>query len=159
MRKRFTLPAVAIGGLLGSFLVATPAQAHGYVSSPTSRQAACAKRIVTNCGGIEYEPQSVEAPKGSMKCSGGSRFTALDDNSRNWPVTSVGSSASFTWTITARHSTRDWEYFIGGTRIAHFVDNGRQPAATVTHNVNFGGRTGRQTVLARWNIADTAMAF
>ena len=40
-----------------------------------------------------------------------------------------------------------------------FNDNGRQPGATVSHNVNLGGRTGRQTVLARWNIADTPMAF
>jgi chitin-binding protein len=49
---------------------------------------------------------------------------------------------------------------VGSTRIAVFDDGGRQPpTATVSHNVGLGGRTGRIKVLARWNIADTVMAF
>jgi chitin-binding protein len=40
-----------------------------------------------------------------------------------------------------------------------FNDGGAQPGATKAHTVSMGGRTGRLTVLARWNIADTAMAF
>ncbi|GAA0807761.1 lytic polysaccharide monooxygenase [Spirilliplanes yamanashiensis] len=142
-----------------SLFAVTPASAHGYVSNPPSRQAQCAQGIVSGCGDVVYEPQSVEAPKGSMQCNGGGRFPVLNDNGKGWRATSVGSSATFNWVLTARHSTSTWEYFIGGTRIAVFDDGGRQPGATVSHNVNFGGRTGRQTVLARWNIADTAMAF
>jgi chitin-binding protein len=147
--------------VLGSFFVAiTPAQAHGYVSSPPSRQAQCARGIVANCGDVQWEPQSVEAAKGSMQCNGGgSRFAVLNDNNRGWQVTSVGSSVTFTWTLTARHSTRDWEYFIGGTRVGYVNDGGRQPGASVSHNVNLGGFSGRQTLLARWNINDTGMAF
>ncbi|MCW6009777.1 lytic polysaccharide monooxygenase [Micromonospora sp. CPCC 205371] len=160
MRRSVTGALLTVGAVIATLLVATPAQAHGYVSSPASRQAMCAQGRVSGCGDIVYEPQSVEAPKGSMQCNGGgSRFAVLNDNSKNWPATSVGNNVTFTWSLTARHSTSTWEYFVGGARIAVFDDGGRQPAATVNHNVSLGGRTGRLTVLARWNIADTINAF
>jgi predicted carbohydrate-binding protein with CBM5 and CBM33 domain len=160
MRRRILLPVLTVAALLVSMFLAAPAQAHGYISSPPSRQAMCAQGRVANCGDIVYEPQSVEAPKGSMQCNGGgSRFAVLNDNSRNWPATSVGQSVTFNWVITARHATSTWEYFVGGSRIAVFDDRGAQPGATKSHNVSLGGRTGRLTVLARWNVADTAMAF
>ncbi|GAA2603741.1 lytic polysaccharide monooxygenase [Dactylosporangium fulvum] len=120
----------------------------------------CAQGRVANCGEIVYEPQSVEGPKGLMSCSGGnSRFAQLNDPNKGWPATSVGNNVTFNWVITARHATSTWEYFVGGTRIAVFDDGGRQPAATVSHNVSLGGRTGRILVLARWNVADTGNAF
>jgi len=160
MRRRIMLPVLTVAALLVSMFLAAPAQAHGYISSPPSRQANCAQGRVANCGDIVYEPQSVEAPKGSMQCNGGgSRFAVLNDNSRNWPATSVGQNVTFNWVITARHATSLWEYFVGGTRIAVFDDHGAQPGSTKAHNVSLGGRTGRLTVLARWNVADTAMAF
>jgi predicted carbohydrate-binding protein with CBM5 and CBM33 domain len=160
MRRSVALAGLSLGAVLGTLLVATPARAHGYVASPASRQAMCAQGRVSGCGDIVYEPQSVEAPKGSMQCNGGgSRFAVLNDNSRSWPATSVGNNVTFSWTLTARHSTSTWEYFVGGTRIAVFDDGGRQPAATVNHSVSLGGRTGRLTVLARWNVADTINAF
>jgi chitin-binding protein len=138
----------------------SPSWAHGYISSPPSRQANCASGAVPDCGDIVYEPQSVEAPKGSTLCNGGgSRFAVLNDNSRNWPATPVGQTVTFNWVITARHSTATWEYFIGTTLLASFNDNGAQPGATKQHTVGMKGFTGRQTVLARWNIADTANAF
>src|SRR5215216_6519321 len=145
MRRRVTIPIVSVAAILGSFLVATEAQAHGYISSPPSRQAMCVQGRVANCGDIIYEPQSVEAPKGSMQCNGGgSRFAVLNDESKGWPATSVGSSVTFTWTLTARHSTSTWEYFIGNTRLASFNDGGAQPGATKTHTVSLGGFSGRQ---------------
>jgi predicted carbohydrate-binding protein with CBM5 and CBM33 domain len=161
MKRRFALPALTVAALVTSLFVAvSPASAHGYISSPPSRQANCASGAVPNCGDIVYEPQSVEAPKGSTLCNGGgSRFTVLNDNSRNWPAATVGQTVTFNWVITARHSTTTWEYFIGGTLLASFNDNGAQPGATKQHTVSMKGFTGRQTVLARWNIADTVNAF
>jgi predicted carbohydrate-binding protein with CBM5 and CBM33 domain len=161
MRRRITLPLLSVAAILASFFVAvSPAQAHGWIVSPPSRQDNCAKGRVANCGDIIYEPQSVEAPKGSMACNGsGSRFAVLNDESRAWPAASAGNNVTVTWSLTARHSTSLWEYFVGSTRIAVFDDGGRQPPATVSHNVSLGGRTGRIKVLARWNVADTAMAF
>ncbi|MER5614949.1 lytic polysaccharide monooxygenase auxiliary activity family 9 protein [Streptomyces sp. NPDC002215] len=155
--------AAVIGALLAPVLVLSlpvgSASAHGYISSPPSRQAQCAAGTVS-CGDIKYEPQSVEGPKGLTSCSGGnSRFAELDNDSKGWQVTPVGRSTSFQWVLTARHATSTWQYFAGGRKIAEFDDNGAQPGATVTHQVGFGGLTGRQKVLAVWNIADTANAF
>ncbi len=160
MRRTLTFLATATIGIGATVFIASPAQAHGYISSPASRQAMCAQGRVPNCGDIIYEPQSVEGPKGLRSCSGGNaRFAQLDDESKPWPATSVGNTVTFTWSLTARHSTSTWEYYIGGTRIAVFDDHGAQPPATVSHTVNLGGRTGRQKVLAIWNVADTANAF
>lgn len=146
-------PVVAVA------LPASSASAHGYVSSPPSRQAQCAEGIVS-CGPIKWEPQSVEGPKGLKSCSGGNaRFAELDDDSKGWVVTPVSSTTTFTWTLTARHATSTWQYFVGDRKIAEFNDHGKQPNATVTHQVNFGDLRGRQKVLAVWNIADTANAF
>jgi predicted carbohydrate-binding protein with CBM5 and CBM33 domain len=160
MHRRVTLAALTVTAVIGSLLVASPASAHGYVSSPPSRQALCAQGKVKDCGQIQYEPQSVEGKKGLRSCSGGNaRFAVLDNESKGWPATSVGRQVSFKWTLTARHATSTWEYFIGGSRIASIDDKGKQPGATVTHNVNLGNRSGRQKVFAIWNIADTANAF
>ncbi|MEU4781605.1 lytic polysaccharide monooxygenase [Micromonospora sp. NPDC023633] len=160
MRRRITIPLVATGAVASALAVAAPAQAHGYVSGPPSRQALCAQGRVPDCGQIKYEPQSVEGPKGLRSCHAGiAQFAVLNDDSRGWPATSVGSSVTFTWTNTARHATSNWEYFIGGTRVAVFDGGGQQPGATVSHTVNLGSYPGRQKVLAVWNIADTANAF
>jgi chitin binding protein/carbohydrate binding protein with CBM5/12 domain len=160
MRRTFTVPLASAAAAIASLALMAPAQAHGYISSPPSRQALCAAGTVKDCGQIQFEPQSVEAPKGSKLCSGGnSLFRVLDDNSRNWPAGKVGKSVTFNWALTARHATSTWQYFIGDKQLAEFNDGGKQPNATVSHAVNFGGITGRQTVLAVWNIADTPMAF
>ncbi|WGP08262.1 lytic polysaccharide monooxygenase auxiliary activity family 9 protein [Streptomyces sp. SH5] len=155
--------ALAVGAVLAPVLAlslpASSASAHGYISNPPSRQAQCAAGTVS-CGAIKYEPQSVEGPKGLTSCSGGnSGFAELDDDSKGWAVTPVTRSQQFEWKLTARHSTSTWQYFVGGEKIAEFDDGGAQPGATVTHQVDFGNKTGRQKVLAVWNIADTANAF
>ncbi|MEU1350662.1 lytic polysaccharide monooxygenase [Streptomyces sp. NPDC005786] len=158
-RRLALVIGAGIAPLIAVALPATTASAHGYVSSPPSRQAQCAAGVV-DCGQIKYEPQSVEGPKGLQSCSGGhADYAELDDNSKNWQVTPVGSSADFSWHLTARHATSSWQYFVGGTKVAQFNDGGAQPGATVTHRVDFGGITGRQKVLAVWNISDTANAF
>ncbi|MFE6978926.1 lytic polysaccharide monooxygenase [Streptomyces sp. NPDC057682] len=158
-RKMAMAIGVGVAPLLAVALPTANASAHGYISSPPSRQAQCAAGTVS-CGQIKYEPQSVEGPKGLRSCSGGnSQFADLDDDSKGWKVTPVGSSTNFSWTLTARHATSTWQYYVGGTKVAEFNDGGRQPGATVTHNVNFGSITGKQKVLAVWNVADTANAF
>ncbi|MFH9294249.1 lytic polysaccharide monooxygenase auxiliary activity family 9 protein [Streptomyces sp. NPDC017520] len=161
--KSKRLLAVAIGAgiapLLAVTLPASSASAHGYISSPPSRQAQCAAGTVS-CGSIKYEPQSVEGPKGLTSCSGGNaRFAELNDDGRGWKVTPVGRTTSFNWRLTVGHATSTWQYYAGGRKIAEFNDGGARPGATVTHQVNFGGLSGKQKVLAVWNIADTANAF
>lgn len=158
-RKLAALIGVVVAPALAISLPASSASAHGYISNPPSRQAQCAAGTVS-CGDIKYEPQSVEGPKGLTSCSGGnSRFSDLDDDSKGWAVTPVSRSQQFEWKLTARHSTSTWQYFAGGQKIAEFDDGGAQPGATVTHQVDFGNLSGKQKVLAVWNIADTSNAF
>ncbi|MEC3958304.1 lytic polysaccharide monooxygenase [Nocardia sp. CDC153] len=159
-RSLSLLAAAGIAPVIVAFLPAAIANAHGYVSSPLSRQAQCAKGLLP-CGDIKYEPQSVEAPKGSNKCSGGNaRFPELDDDTKPWQVQSVGSTVTFTWTFTALHRTLNWEYYIGSTRVAVF-DGGDNPppASGVSHTVDLSAFSGRQKLLAVWNIGDTVNAF
>lgn len=162
MKPNRKLVAAAAGVLLAPVLVLLNpgiASAHGYVNSPASRQAQCAQGTVA-CGDIKYEPQSVEGPKGQNSCDGGkAQFAELNDNDKGWNAAPVGRTVTFTWTFTARHSTASYEYFIGGERIASIDGNNQQPPETVSHQVDLGSHTGRQTVLAVWNIADTANAF
>ncbi|QNP61540.1 lytic polysaccharide monooxygenase auxiliary activity family 9 protein [Streptomyces genisteinicus] len=158
-RKTAALVGAALAPVVALALPAGTASAHGYISDPPSRQAQCAAGSVS-CGDITYEPQSVEGPKGLTSCSGGnSRFSELDDDSRGWTVTPVPKNATFSWKLTARHATSTWEYYAGGQRIAQFDDGGAQPGAVVNHQVDFGGLTGQQKVLAVWNVADTDNAF
>ncbi|WIX82566.1 lytic polysaccharide monooxygenase [Amycolatopsis carbonis] len=146
-------PVIVLVGPVGT------ASAHGYVNAPASRQAQCAQNIVS-CGDIKWEPQSVEGPKGQRTCNGGvARFAELNDNSKPWRATATGRTVTFDWTFTARHKTSTYEYYIGNTRVASFSGNNQVPPATVSHSVNLGNRTGHQTVLAIWNIADTTNAF
>lgn len=160
MRRFIAYPLTALAAVASTLVVAGPASAHGYVSSPPSRQALCAEGAVPDCGPIQFEPQSVEGPKGLRSCDGGvGRFSVLADESRDWPATDVGGTVTFTWVLTARHRTTTWEYFIGDTRVAVFDDGNKQPEAVVTHKVDLSGFSGRQKVLAVWNIGDTPNAF
>ncbi|RVX40994.1 chitin binding protein [Nonomuraea polychroma] len=161
MRRTLTLLAMAVIAIATTVFNTTPAWAHGYVLSPPSRQANCHQGKVPNCGPIIYEPQSVEGPKGLRSCHANlSRFAQLSDESKPWPVTSVGRTVTFRWTFTAPHRTSNYEYYIGNTRVASFSGNNQPPPMSgVSHTVNFGGFSGRQKVLAIWNIGDTANAF
>lgn len=160
----FALSSLA---LITLHMAVAPASAHGYVSQPPSRQALCKTVPVPHCGDVKYEPQSVEAPKGSFECNGnGKRFAELNKEAlwKNYfTVVKPGSAPlSFTWTLTAPHKTSTWEYFIltqNNTKLISFDDGGAMPKKEVVHKVPLKGYTGRQTILARWNIYDTAAAF
>ncbi|MFI5936291.1 lytic polysaccharide monooxygenase [Actinoplanes sp. NPDC051494] len=160
MRRSIAYPLATLGAIGSTLVVTSPALAHGYVSAPPSRQALCAAGTVKDCGPIQFEPQSVEAPKGSKSCDGGvAQWSVLSDESRNWPAKAVGTNVTFTWVMTARHKTSNWEYFIGGKKVATVDGGNQQPDAVVTHNVNLSAFPGKQKVLAVWNIGDTPMAF
>ncbi|SEG66900.1 chitin-binding protein [Nonomuraea solani] len=160
MRRMLTSITVVVIAVATTVFNTTPAYAHGYVNSPPSRQANCAQGKVPDCGNIIYEPQSVEGPKGLRSCHANlGQFAQLSDESKPWPRASVGSTVTFTWTFTARHATSTFEYYIGNTLLKSVAGNNQQPAPTVSHPVSLSGFSGRQKVLAVWNISDTANAF
>ncbi|WP_322645533.1 lytic polysaccharide monooxygenase [Oerskovia flava] len=160
-RLRAALVAVALGAttMIAPVALAPSAAAHGWITSPPSRQDHCATGTTSfDCGGIKYEPQSVEAPKGSMQCSGGSGFDILDDESRPWPVTTTGDTVTFQWNLTANHATSVWEYFVDGELFATYDQGGQQPPRDIAHTLT-GLPAGEHTILARWNVSNTVMAF
>ncbi|PTM92287.1 lytic polysaccharide monooxygenase auxiliary activity family 9 protein [Streptomyces sp. VMFN-G11Ma] len=129
MRRKTKWYAAALGlTTAGAFVLsAGSASSHGYTDLPISRQKLCANGTVTNCGDIQYEPQSVEGPKGfpasgpadGAICSGGnSRFSQLDSprtpSGGAWPTTQVtgGQSYTFRWQFTAMHATTDFKYYV-----------------------------------------------
>jgi predicted carbohydrate-binding protein with CBM5 and CBM33 domain len=129
MHTRTRLSAVVLGVVTaGAFALSTGgASGHGYTDLPISRQKLCANGTVTGCGDIQYEPQSVEGPKGfpaagpadGQICNGGlSRFAQLSSpttpSGGAWPTTRVtgGRTYTFRWQFTAQHATTDFRYFV-----------------------------------------------
>ncbi|WP_406394978.1 lytic polysaccharide monooxygenase [Streptomyces sp. NBC_00887] len=188
MRKRASAAVIGLAIAGVSMFATGSASSHGYTDSPISRQKLCANGTVTNCGNIQWEPQSVEGPKGfpaagpadGKICSGGNgQFAQLDDpRGGAWPATKVtgGQGYSFRWQFTARHSTSDFRYYITKngwnssqplTRAAlesqPFMTvpyGNQQPPATLTHQGTIPTqKTGKHIILAVWNVADTTNAF
>lgn len=163
--------------------------AHGYVMAPASRSYACKEGIAKNCGEIQYEPQSVEAPKGlpfnrngdGKLCSAGlSQFSELDrQGAKVWPTSKASDVHSFTWKLTAQHATTDFKYFITkanwdssktsgltasdleSTPFLTIPMNGKAPSAQMNHDLqnNMPTRSGYHVVYAVWTVDNTANSF
>lgn len=129
MRKKTKWYAAVVGlATTGAVVLSSGgASSHGYTDLPISRQKLCQNGTVTNCGDIQWEPQSVEGPKGfpaggpadGQICNGGvSRFSQLSaprtPAGTAWPATKVtgGQSYTFRWQFTAMHATTDFKYYV-----------------------------------------------
>ncbi|VVO67259.1 GlcNAc-binding protein A [Pseudomonas fluorescens] len=105
--------------------------AHGFLEVPPSRALLCQKGTHANCGGAQYEPQSVgetfkgfpagvggapmQGPFDGKIASGGhSLFSALDAQSASrWHLTEIKDrNIDFQWRYTAVHPATKHEYFI-----------------------------------------------
>ncbi|MFF1644620.1 lytic polysaccharide monooxygenase [Streptomyces sp. NPDC058240] len=188
MRKRASAAVVGLAIAGVSTFATSSAGSHGYTDNPISRQKLCANGTVTGCGNIQWEPQSVEGPKGfpaagpadGKICSGGhGEFAQLDDpRGGKWPATQVtaGQGFNFRWQFTARHATTDFRYYItkdgwDPTKPLTRADlepqpfmtvpyGGKQPPATLTQQGTIPTqKSGKHIILSVWNIADTANAF
>lgn len=172
---------------LATLLFNTSVFAHGYVESPPSRAYQCKLGGNSNCGSVQWEPQSVEQfsgfpesstpPDGQLASAGKANYAQLDEQSRErWAKTAIKSgSHTFVWHHTAPHKTTNWRYYITKqdwnpnqplTRSAfeskpfcEVAGNGATPAVTVTHTCTVPSRTGYQVIYAVWEIADTANSF
>lgn len=185
-KKTFTSFKVMLSITIGIFFLlvfATVVSAHGYVESPASRAYLCKQNLNTNCGQVQYEPQSVEG-KGNFpvggpedgKITGGGIFAQLyDQTTDRWTKLDMETgSQTFTWTLTAPHATKEWKYYITkqdwnpNTPIKRsdlelfcsYSDNGKVPEKTVSHNCSVPvDHTGYHVILGVWEIADTGNAF
>ncbi|ANS86303.1 GlcNAc-binding protein [Vibrio scophthalmi] len=190
-RPNKTLLALALTALSGQVA------AHGYVSAfndgiAASRVALCkfptsdTNEKNSNCGAIQYEPQSVEGPEGfpeagpadgKIASAQSALATALDEQTADrWvkrPITA--GQQNFEWTFTANHVTRDWKYYITKadwnpnaqlSRASFDLNpfcviegNMVQPPKQVSHACNVPERQGYHVILAVWDVGDTAAAF
>ncbi|MFB1050004.1 lytic polysaccharide monooxygenase [Paraliobacillus sp. JSM ZJ581] len=166
-----------------SFGFSMKVSAHGYVNSPESRSVLCQKGINNDCGGVTYEPQSVEGPGNFPEAgvadgeiaSGGGVFPKLDEQSENrWAKVPMSSGAyTFNWKLTAAHATENWDYYITKENwdpnqplkrsdlelFCSVNDGGKRPDFNVSHDCVVPQRTGYHVILAYWEVADTPNAF
>ncbi|MEZ1317257.1 N-acetylglucosamine-binding protein GbpA [Pseudomonas fluorescens] len=117
--------------LLSAMLASQTVSAHGYLEVPPSRALLCQKGLNTNCGGAQYEPQSVgetfkgfpagvggapnQGPVDGKIASGGhALFSALDAQSATrWHLNEIKDrNLDFQWRYTASHPATKHEYFI-----------------------------------------------
>eukprot|EP01064_Diplonema_japonicum_P019705 TRINITY_DN284_c1_g1_i1.p1 TRINITY_DN284_c1_g1~~TRINITY_DN284_c1_g1_i1.p1 ORF type:complete len:219 (+),score=58.53 TRINITY_DN284_c1_g1_i1:59-715(+) len=165
-------PFVCVTTLLAS------AHGHGYVKAPVSRNYACKEGTNQNCGGVQYEPQSVEGADrypatgpadGTLAAAGQDNWAALNEQSATrWAKTSISSGpVDFTWQFTANYITKEgWNgatplgrETLGSTPFCT-VDGGMvQPPMKVTHSCTVPTRSDYHVVLAIWDVGDTAASF
>jgi predicted carbohydrate-binding protein with CBM5 and CBM33 domain len=186
--RKLSMAGIAVGALSLTVTTSVPlAYSHGYTNAPISRAKLCANGTVTNCGAIQWEPQSTEGPKGfpaagpadQKLCSAGlPQFAELDDQrGGTWPTSPVrsGQTYTFRWHLTAMHASTSFEYYMtkqgwnpsskltrSALELTPFLRvpmNGARPPADVSHTGQIPARTGRHMILAVWTIADTANAF
>lgn len=173
-------------GFLLALLMPLGAHSHGYVSSPEGRALLCKQGGNSNCGAVQYEPQSLEAPSGypgagpadgKIASAGLAQFAELDEQTATrWTKKPMKAGPqNFSWTFTANHASRNWRYYITradwnpnvklsrasfeSTPFCQVSGGGARPPATVTHSCNVPARSGYQIVLAVWEVADTINSF
>ncbi|HEY0062660.1 MAG TPA: N-acetylglucosamine-binding protein GbpA [Telluria sp.] len=181
MKKTLQLVA-GVCAILASHIV----WAHGYLTMPEARGFLCKQGGNSNCGAIQWEPQSLEAPSGfpnggpadgSIASAGLAQFNELNEQtSSRWTKRTLQAGANnFSWQLTANHATRNWRYYITRagwnenqklTRAAFdltpfcVIDGGnRQPPLQITHACTVPQRSGYQVILAVWEVADTTNSF
>ncbi|KLU15610.1 MULTISPECIES: lytic polysaccharide monooxygenase [Xenorhabdus] len=186
IKKSLLLVGLTAFGAIPFSSIAEPDSNHGYVDTPPSRALLCQKGINKNCGPVMYEPQSVEGPKGFPQggppdgqiASGGvAQFKQLNEQSTDrWHHVTINKGINqFKWTITARHSTTSWQFYIAKpgwdpnkplTRaqfdlkpFCEYLDNGKRPGQTVSLDCDIPDRSGYHVILGVWTIADTPNAF
>lgn len=184
--RKLRMAGIALGAAALMVTTSVPvAFGHGYTTAPTSRSKHCNTGAATGCGAVQWDPQSIEGPKGfpgagpadGKICQGGdARWAPLDDprGGTGWPATRVSAgSYTFRWTLTAPHRTTDFKYYItkqgwnpnqvltrSALTLFHTVNlNGAQPPSNSTHTATIPSRTGRHLILAVWTIHDTPNAF
>lgn len=183
MEKLKRLLAVSVV-CISMFGFTLPAFAHGYVTSPGSRAylgTAAGGNINQNVGRAQWEPQSIEAKKGTftegkIASAGVSGFEPLDDQSINrWHKNRISSGAlTISWYLTAPHRTSTWDYYITKPNwnpnkplkftdfelIKQIDDHGKIPSKVVNQQITIPkDRKGDNVILAVWNISDTVNAF
>lgn len=179
---------------LAANLPVTPARAiqprHGIIDEPKCRAFLCTAEggaLNINCGQVEWEPQSLEGPKGfpdggpvdgAIASAGNERFAPLDEQSADrWHKEPLKTGNNVLhWRIEVQHRTESWQLYI--TREdwdpnqplsrAQFdlrplydksADDEIPPESVTIEYTIPENYSGYHVLLAVWNVADTGNAF
>jgi len=179
--------AVAIGATV---LLPSAAFAHGFVGddsgNPThTLTARAALKANGDMGGAQWEPQSLEAPKGfpasgpadgHLASAGNEQWSALDEQREDrWQKNVVEQGdVTVNWTFTAPHMTSQWRYFMTKEGwdpndaldrddlelIETVSHDGSAASNNPSHEITIpSDREGYHVIYAVWDVADTANAF
>ncbi|WP_074012521.1 lytic polysaccharide monooxygenase [Candidatus Sodalis sp. SoCistrobi] len=163
---------------------------HGIIDEPKCRAFLCSAEggaLNINCGQAEWEPQSLEGPKGfpdggpedgAIASAGVERFAALDEQSADrWQKQPIKTGHNtLHWRLAVQHRTESWQLYI--TRpdwdpdkplsrvqfdLHPLVDKSGEdevPPECVTLNYTIPENySGYHVLLAVWSVADTGNAF
>lgn len=169
-----------------ALLASSAVFSHAYVSQPESRGFFCSKSVNTECGQVQFEPQSLEGPSGfpdagpidgKIASAGNAQFSALNIQTNDrWQKSDVeAGSLAITWTFKANHVTSNWRYYLTKqdwninspitrdslelTPFCQVDGHMNQPPMVMTHQCTLPERTGYQVILAVWEIGDTTNSF
>lgn len=179
--------AVAIGA---ATLVPSAAFAHGFVGDDSgdpgqTLTARAALKANGDMGGAQWEPQSLEAPKGfpaagpadgHLASAGNAKWSALDEQREDrWQKNVVEQGdVTVNWKFTAPHMTSQWRYFMTKEGwdpndeldrddlelIETVSHDGSAASNNPSHHITIpSDREGYHVIYAVWDVADTANAF
>ena len=151
----------ALGAIGSTLVVASPALAHGYVSAPPSRQALCASGAVA---GLRSDPVRAAERRGTQGPEVVRRrgFAVLRAERQQPQLAGPRGRQERDLHLGDDRPAPDQQLGVLHRRQARSPRSTaatQQPDAVVTHKVDLSAFPGRQTVLAVWNIGDTANAF
>lgn len=186
-RHRISGAIAALAVAAGLGLASAPAAvSHAYIGGSGSQLTArAAMPGNTGLGAVQYEPQSIEGPKGfpaagpadgTLASGGNTRFSELDQqSSTRWVKNQVTTdSVTVAWKYTALHATTKWEYYItkqgwdqnaplsrSSLELIETVPyNGALPVQGQTHTIDIpADRSGYHVIYAVWVVDNTANAF
>ncbi|MCO7223728.1 N-acetylglucosamine-binding protein GbpA [Pleionea sp. CnH1-48] len=185
MKSKLWLKAAVLSAV-GLVQYQSTVHAHGYMSEPKSRGYLCKLGSHSNCGAVQWEPQSIEGgdryptggpADGTIASAGLAQFSPLNvQTSERWHKVPMQSGRqSFSWHFTANHVTRDWRYYItkvdwnpnqplsrGSFEPTPFCEHDgfmQRPPVDTTHECNVPQRSGYHVILGVWDVGDTAASF
>jgi chitin-binding protein len=186
MKKPVMIGSAALAAAIGAALLspAIAASAHGHVSGD-SLVARAALTANADRGNIQYEPQSLEAPKGfptfgpadgKLASAGQAIATNLDEQSADrWVKNDIAQGpVTVEWDVAANHKTTKWQYYMttpgwdqndeldrGDFELISTVEHdGSEASNNSTHEIDVPeDREGYHVIYAVWEIGDTPNAF
>ena len=169
-----------------ALLASSAAFGHAFVSQPESRGYFCNLGVNTQCGSVQYEPQSIEGKDGfpdagpvagEIASGGNAQFSQLNIQTNDrWQKSNVQAGPfAFEWTFRAPHKANNWRYYLTKqnwninspitrdslelTPFCQIDGQGKLPPKVMTHQCTLPERTGYQVILAVWEVGDTTNSF